>query len=103
VQKTAKQSSTTKRRYMAPRQRASMQPVADSDSGDGDDESATRYIFKAEVLRRVGFTFPTIWRWMREDKFPLSFDVGSKTAWRENEISAWLASRPRSNLKKREG
>jgi predicted DNA-binding transcriptional regulator AlpA len=56
-------------------------------------------IFKAKALR-VGFTYPTIWRWMRESKFTMSFDVGGKTAWIEREIDAWLAGRPRSNLKK---
>jgi len=68
---------------------------------DGDEQAQAKMLFKPEVIRRVGFTYPTLWKWMREGKFPLSFDVGSKTAWREIEIEAWLASRPRSNLLKR--
>jgi predicted DNA-binding transcriptional regulator AlpA len=65
----------------------------------------SRLMFKDEVVKLVGSTYVTLWRWMREDppKFPLSFDVGGKTAWREDEVNAWIASRPRSNLKKREG
>lgn len=96
-----------KPRKTPPRRRAPMTPVVVSDSGDGDDEPAPRpqskMIFKPEVIKRVGFTYPTLWRWMREGKFPLSFDIGSKSAWLESEIDAWLASRPRSNLKKSEG
>jgi predicted DNA-binding transcriptional regulator AlpA len=62
----------------------------------------SRMIFKTELLRLVGCSYATVWRWMREHKFPMSFDVGGKTAWREDEINAWFASRPRSTLKKRE-
>jgi predicted DNA-binding transcriptional regulator AlpA len=97
---------TSKARKTPPRQHAPMHRVAYVDAGDNLDPPASRptqYIFKAEVLRRVGYTYPSIWRWMREGTFPLSFDVGSKTAWREDEVEAWLANRPRSNLKKREG
>ena len=66
---------------------------------DGDEPANLRIIFKREVVARVGFTYPTLWNWMREGTFPLSFDVGGKTAWRESEIDHWLATRPRSKLK----
>jgi predicted DNA-binding transcriptional regulator AlpA len=75
-------------------------------SDHGDDESSlrkSRMIFKAEVLRRVGCTYATLWRWMRAEKFPLSFDVGGKTGWLEHEVENWLRSRPRSNLKEEWG
>jgi predicted DNA-binding transcriptional regulator AlpA len=68
-----------------------------------DDSKPTALIFKAEVLRRVGYTYPSVWRMMRDGTFPMSFDVGNKTAWREDEIEAWIRDRPRSTLKKREG
>jgi prophage regulatory protein len=95
----------SKPRKTPPRQHAPMHRVAYADAGgDGDNPAdppaPIKYVFKAEVLRRVGYTFPTVWRWMREGTFPMSFDVGSRTAWLETEIEAWLASRPRSNLKK---
>jgi predicted DNA-binding transcriptional regulator AlpA len=87
-----------------PVQHAPMQRVAYADAGgDGDNPDPprpTQYIFKAEVLQRVGYTFPTVWRWMREGTFPMSFDIGSKTAWLESEVEAWLRNRPRSQLKK---
>jgi predicted DNA-binding transcriptional regulator AlpA len=92
-----------KPRKTPPSRRAPMTPVVVSDSGDGDEPARPVMIFKPEVIKRVGFTFPTLWKWMRDGKFPLSFDIGSKTAWREDEIDAWLASRPRSQLLKSEG
>jgi len=49
---------------------------------DGDDPPAPqirplpRMIPKAEVLRLAsGVTFPTVWRWMKDGTFPMSFDV----------------------------
>jgi predicted DNA-binding transcriptional regulator AlpA len=104
VKKPAEKPSPTKRQYKVPPPRAPMHRVADFHPGD-EPPQPTRYIFKAEVIKLVGFTHPTLWRWMREDPpaFPMSFDIGGKTAWRQDEVEAWLASRPRSNLKKREG
>jgi predicted DNA-binding transcriptional regulator AlpA len=67
-------------------------PVVDSDM-------PTTLIFKKDVVARVGFSYPTLWNWMRDGIFPLSIDVGGKTAWRESEIDHWLATRPRSKLK----
>lgn len=87
-----------------PRRRAPLPPyVVSRPDDEGTTAPRSKFIFKPEVLQRVGYTFPTIWRWMRDGQFPLSFDVGTKTAWLESEIDAWLASRPRSNFKKREG
>jgi predicted DNA-binding transcriptional regulator AlpA len=74
-----------------------------NDGGDVDSESPRpqlptslpRLIGKPEVLRLTGVTFPTIWRWMKEDKFPRSRALGdSKTVWLENEIAEWLVNRP---------
>jgi predicted DNA-binding transcriptional regulator AlpA len=70
---------------------------------DGDDPPAPqiaplpRMIPKAEVLRLAGgVTFPTVWRWMKDGTFPMSFDVGGKVMWREDEIANWLRNQPRS-------
>ena len=35
------------------------------------DRCPPRLIDKIEVLRRVPFTYPIIWRWMREGTFPV--------------------------------
>lgn len=58
-----------------------------------------RLISKPEVLDRVGVTYPTLWLWMREGKFPRSRELGGKAAWIESEIDAWIANRPVRRLK----
>jgi predicted DNA-binding transcriptional regulator AlpA len=61
-----------------------------------------RLLSKAEVLRLVGFSYATVWAWMRAGRFPRSVVVGTgpaaKVAWRESEIRAWLDALPRSRL-----
>jgi len=65
----------------------------------------TRLLFKPEVLKRVGVSYPTIWKWMMAGKFPRSRllgEPGSKTAkvaWYEHEIEAWLVGLPLQALK----
>ena len=59
------------------------------------DTPQVRLISKVEVMDRVGLTFPTIWQWMREGRFPLSREVaGGKALWLESEINEWILSRP---------
>lgn len=63
------------------------------------DRSPPRLIDKPELLRRVPVTFPTIWRWMREGRFPRSRNIGGKSCWVEQEITSWITSRPIVALK----
>ena len=91
----------------SPRQRASMSRVVYAEAG-GDEPrpqlgNMLRLIHKPEVLRLTGVTFPTLWKWMRAGTFPLSFDVGGKTAWREDEVGDWIRNRPRSTFKEAGG
>ena len=58
-----------------------------------------RLLSKPEVLDRVGVTFPTLWKWMREGKFPRSRELGGKAAWIEAEVEAWIAALPVRRLK----
>jgi prophage regulatory protein len=60
---------------------------------------AERLLDKAEVLHITGVTFPTIWLWMRQGKFPRSRIVGGKSMWISSEIEAWLAELPLRPLK----
>jgi prophage regulatory protein len=53
-----------------------------------------RLISKAEVCDRVGKTFPTVWLWMRQGRFPQARDCGGRPAWVESEIDAWIAALP---------
>jgi predicted DNA-binding transcriptional regulator AlpA len=53
-----------------------------------------RLVFKPEVCRRTGKTFPTLWKWMRQGKFPPARELGGKPAWVASEIDAFLAGLP---------
>jgi predicted DNA-binding transcriptional regulator AlpA len=53
-----------------------------------------RLISKSEVCDKVGKTFPTVWLWMREGKFPQARDLHGRPAWVEAEIDAWIAALP---------
>jgi prophage regulatory protein len=61
--------------------------------------SQVRLISKPEVCDRVGRTFPTIWLWMRQGKFPLPRDLGGKPAWVESEVDAWIERLPTRKYK----
>jgi predicted DNA-binding transcriptional regulator AlpA len=54
----------------------------------------TRLLSKPEVLDRVGVTYPTIWAWMRDGKFPPGRELGGRTCWKESEVNAWMEARP---------
>ena len=59
-------------------------------------------ISKREVLRRVPYSYPTVWAKMRKGEFPRSVkldDDGNKVAWFEDEIDEWIESRERVELK----
>jgi prophage regulatory protein len=56
-------------------------------------------ISKTEVLKRVGVSYPTVWQWMRDKKFPRSRELGGKVCWIESEIEHWIANRPVAPLK----
>jgi predicted DNA-binding transcriptional regulator AlpA len=59
----------------------------------------SRLLSKAEVVARVGLTFPTLWEMMRKNTFPRSRLVGSKVYWLSSEIDMWLMSLPLQRYK----
>jgi predicted DNA-binding transcriptional regulator AlpA len=62
-----------------------------------------RFIFKGEVLERVGgISGVCLWRWMRDGKFPVARSVGGRMAWLESDIDEWMESRPLRNYKSRQ-
>ncbi len=63
------------------------------------DTRPNRLIYRPELLRRIGLSYPTVWRMMREGKFPRGRAVGGKTAWLESEIDNWIAALPERRLK----
>jgi predicted DNA-binding transcriptional regulator AlpA len=58
-----------------------------------------RLMHRGEVLDAVGKSYPTIWKWMREGRFPRSVVIGGGVAWYEHEVHEWLASLGRQRLK----
>ena len=59
-------------------------------------------ISKRQLLQLIPLSFSSIWTRMRKGEFPLSCqldDAGSKSFWYLDEVSAWIESRPRSQLK----
>jgi predicted DNA-binding transcriptional regulator AlpA len=60
---------------------------------------AERLLSKYEVMTITGLSFPTLWAWMRANKFPRSRIVGGKSKWLSTEIDSWLAGLPVRPLK----
>ena len=55
---------------------------------------ATRLITKREVIQRVRMSFPTIWKLMRQGRFPAARVIGGKTFWIETEIDVYIDTLP---------
>jgi predicted DNA-binding transcriptional regulator AlpA len=58
-----------------------------------------RLLSKHDVVAITGLSFPTLWAWMRDGKFPRSRIVGGKSMWLYSEIHAWVAALPVRPLK----
>jgi prophage regulatory protein len=55
---------------------------------------------RAEMLRRVALTYPTVWKMMIAGTFPRGRAIGNgRVAWLESEIEAWIDALPRQRLK----
>ena len=60
-------------------------------------EKQTRLLARQEVqdLLKIGRT--TLYRWMREGRFPEPMQIGpGAVRWHESEILAWIEERPRA-------
>ena len=58
-----------------------------------------RLVSRDEVLVRTGMSYPTLWAWMREGKFPRSRDVGGRAMWLASDIEKWILALPVRKLK----
>jgi prophage regulatory protein len=59
-----------------------------------------RLLSRREVLERVGATYPSVWKWMRDGKFPRARELtNGRIAWLESEIEEWIANLPIRKLK----
>ena len=57
-----------------------------------------RLLTRGEVERRVGLRRSSLYREMREGRFPLPVRVGPRAVrWPSGEVEAWITSRPRSH------
>jgi prophage regulatory protein len=62
--------------------------------------SGARLLSKGDVLDKVGVTYPTIWKLMRQGAFPRAVVIGGgKNAWLEHEVDEFIAKLPRRRLK----
>jgi prophage regulatory protein len=58
------------------------------------------FLSKAQVLKKVPVTAPTLWAWVRAGKFPKPRALGpNKTVWVEAEVDAWMRAQPTRNYK----
>ena len=63
-----------------------------------------RLIRLLEVEQRFGLSRSTIYRLMREDRFPLPIRVGPRAVrWSLAELEAWVAAQPRATGEDRRG
>ena len=62
-------------------------------------EDPPTFLSKAEVLRRIPISGPTLWHWSRTGKFPRPRYIGSRTVWIESEVLHWMRTRPVRNYK----
>ena len=53
------------------------------------------FLSKAQVLRKIPITAPTLWSWVRAGKFPRPRAISpNKTVWIAAEVDEWMRMRP---------
>ena len=62
--------------------------------------SGRKVLFKRELLNRIPYTYPTVWRLMRADKFPRARKLYGRCVWYEDEIDAFLNGLPLREYKR---
>ena len=70
------------------------------DNNEAAAEPALVFLSKAQVLKKVPVTGPTLWSWVRQGKFPKPRDISpNKTVWLEADVDAWIRAQPVRNYK----
>jgi prophage regulatory protein len=59
----------------------------------------TRLLTKRDICQRINRSYPTIWAWMQQGKFPRAKNVNGHPGWVEEEIEKWIASLPTARIK----
>jgi prophage regulatory protein len=93
----AKQSHPSPTRQQVDDENLKRRVVADAFIED--QESVPKLLTKRQVLARICLTYPTIWKWMQEGRFPRAREVGGKSCWVESEINHWIETLPIRRLK----
>ncbi len=62
-------------------------------------QGPSRLMNKAEVCGIVGASYPTVWQWMRQGRFPRCRIVGGRSMWLSTEVEAWISALPVRRLK----
>ena len=57
------------------------------------------FLSKAQVLKKIPVTAPTLWAWVRQGKFPRPRAIFNKTVWVAAEVDAWMQARPHRKYK----
>jgi prophage regulatory protein len=53
------------------------------------------FLSKAQVLKKIPITAPTLWAWVRQGKFPSPRAISpNKTVWVADEVDAWIRAQP---------
>jgi len=53
------------------------------------------FLSKAQILKKIPITGPTLWAWVRAGKFPRPRAISpNKTVWVAAEVDAWMQQRP---------
>jgi predicted DNA-binding transcriptional regulator AlpA len=58
-----------------------------------------RLMNRHEVCALANVSYPSVWVWMRDGKFPRSRIVGGRSMWLSTDIDAWLVALPVRPLK----
>ena len=65
-------------------------------------DDTDRLLTRVEVERRIGIGRSTIYKLMREGRFPAPYQIAGAARWSLREVEDWLAKQPRRTGKARQ-
>ena len=64
------------------------------------EQPALVFLSKAQVLRKIPITAPTLWAWVRAGQFPGPRAISpNKPVWVAAEVDEWMQARPHREYK----
>lgn len=65
----------------------------------GKKSGSNKLLNRDDVLDLIGISYPCLWGWIRDGKFPAGRDLGGgkkgHVVWIEEEVMDWVRSRPK--------